>query len=122
MEQDYWERKAQKYTNHSKNSANIIDVVLLKSGMNEFKNNRGYADIEEWKEFSDGRIIKKKLNDNGQGKKILAETGQKLHKEKMKYLKRQKGKKIEGGIGEDFLMDEDGMQLKSLQEYLDKPD
>jgi hypothetical protein len=62
--------------------------VVIKSGSSEFKNNRNVIDIEEWKEYSDGRIIKKKLNEDGHGKKIRAEKGQKLHKDKLKLLKK----------------------------------
>jgi hypothetical protein len=58
----------------------------LKSGFNEFKNNKNFRDMEEWREYSDGCIIKKKLNDNGYGRRIVAETGQKLHKELLKNL------------------------------------
>ena len=87
--------------------------------MNEFKNNRLFYDIEEWKEFSDGKIIKKKLSDNGYGKKVRAETGKKLHKDKMKNLKRDTSNKAYMG---EYFLNEEGLKLKSLQEYLDKPD
>ena len=49
--------------------------MVLKSGINEFKNNKNLTDIEEWKEYSNGLIIKKKLNDNGYGRKITSEQG-----------------------------------------------
>ena len=98
IQYDYWERKATKYTNHVKNSANIIDVVLLKSGLNEFRNNKNFSDVEEWKEYSDGTIIKKKINDNGYGRRIRAETGQKLHRERLKNLKRAMMKNENGGV------------------------
>lgn len=68
--------------------ANVIDTVLLKEGVNEFRNNKNFSDVEEWREYSDGRIIKKKLHDNGHGVKIRAETGQKLHKDRLKLLHR----------------------------------
>lgn len=41
-EGDYWEKKNHKYTNHTKNMANVIDVVIIKSGINEFRNNKGF--------------------------------------------------------------------------------
>ena len=103
-----------------KNSANIIDVVLLKSGINEFRNNKNFSDVEEWKEYSDGMIIKKKINDNGYGRRIRAETGQKLHREKLKHIRRVSAKG-DNGHTEEILLDEEGYRLKSLQEYLDKP-
>lgn len=77
---DYWERKAERYTNYLKNQANIIDVVVLKSGYEEFKNNRNLADYEEWREYSDGRVIRKKVHDNGLGIRVKTEFGQKMHK------------------------------------------
>jgi hypothetical protein len=96
-------------------------VVLLKSGYNEFRNNKDFNDVEEWKEYSDGLIIKKKINDNGHGKRIRAETGQKLHKEKLKGLRRVITKGPQGQIEEE-LVDEEGHRLRCLQDYLDKPD
>ena len=63
-------------------------MVILKSGFNEFSNNKNFSDIEEWKEYSSGLIIKKKINDNGYGKRIRAETGQKLHKERLSGIRR----------------------------------
>jgi hypothetical protein len=87
--------------------------------MNEFKNNRKFYDVEEWKEYSDGKIIKKRLNDNGYGKTVRAETGKKLHPDKMKNLRREVGHKAHLG---EYYLNEEGLKLKSLQEYLDKPD
>ena len=55
--------------------ANVIDVVLLKSGVNEMRNNKNFFDVEEWSEFSDGRIIKKNYQDNGMGTRVRAEAG-----------------------------------------------
>mmetsp|Transcript_15902 Transcript_15902/g.24515 ORF Transcript_15902/g.24515 Transcript_15902/m.24515 type:complete len:113 (+) Transcript_15902:2739-3077(+) len=101
------------------NAANVIDVVLLKSGINEFKNNKGFSDLEEWREYSDGRVVKKKFNDNGYGRRIIGESGQKLHAEKLKKLKRVHG--ASGSI-EEILVDEDGQKLRSLKDYLDRPD
>jgi hypothetical protein len=118
LQEDYWERKSEKYTNHCGNQANIIDLVVLRSGVNEYRNNRNFYDVEEWREYSDGRLIKKKFNDNGYGRRILAETGKKLHKEKFKSLRRVNIKQSDGDI-EEALFDEDGVRLRNLQEYLD---
>ena len=68
----------------------------MKSGFNEFKNNKNFRDIEEWREYSDGCIIKKKLNDNGYGRRIVAETGQKLHKELLKNLQKYRKFNVKG--------------------------
>lgn len=112
-EHDYWERKSQKYTNHQKNKENIIDIVLLKSGVNEFKNNNSFCEVEEWKEYSDGRIIKKKLSDNGNGRRVKSETGQKLHKERLKKLQRANVMNMQG-VPEELLLDDEGHRMKCL--------
>lgn len=120
---DYWERKAERYTNFIKNQANIIDVVVLKSGYQEFKNNRSLTDLEEWREYSDGRVIRKKVHDNGQGIRVKTEYGQKMHKQQYdKIMKSMSQDKPSGNILDNFLTDEDGSQLLSLQHYLSLPD
>ena len=53
---DYWERKAESYVNY------LGKQEVIKSGSLLFKNNRNVVDIEEWKEYSDGKLIKNKLN------------------------------------------------------------
>ena len=77
--------------------------------------------MEEWREYSDGRVVKKKMNDNGFGRKIMGETGKKLHVEKMKKLRRVQGVGPSGSV-EEILVDEEGEKLKNLRDYLDRND
>ena len=96
---------------------------MLKSGYQEFKNNRNLVDMEEWREYSDGRVVRKKLHDNGYGVRVKTECGQKMHKQQFeKIIKSMSQEKPSGNVLENFLTDEDGSQLQSLQHYLSLPD
>ena len=54
-EDDYWERKAYRFTEYPKpiikDYVKVLDAILdapklIRSGINEFKNNRNYLDVE----------------------------------------------------------------------------
>lgn len=63
-EDDYWERKSEKYTEHQvrkavdsvdpKTDPDTDETKLVRSGYSEFRNNRQYLYAEKWDEFIDG--------------------------------------------------------------------
>jgi hypothetical protein len=55
----------------------------VRSGITDFRNNRNYLNAEHWEEYMDGTLIKKIINDNGYGKKIMEERGRKLNLDKL---------------------------------------
>jgi hypothetical protein len=91
-EDDYWERKTERYTAYPKQLVDDIDTAIdtileapkiIRSGISDFKNNRSYFYGEQWEEFHDGRINKKIVKDDGCGTKLLEEENQKLNIEMM---------------------------------------
>lgn len=60
-EEDYWERKSEKYTEYQvrkpfEDPEAALDSVLeapnlIRSGLSEFRNNRNYLYAEKWEEF-----------------------------------------------------------------------
>ena len=56
---------------------------MIRSGVNEFKNNIKYLRVEEWEEYSDGRLIKKISLDDSYGKKSHEKRETKLNLEKV---------------------------------------
>lgn len=81
-EDDYWERKSERYTEYNKKYVedidNALDIIetgprLIRSGISEFKNNRNYIKAEHWEEFTDGTLKKKIIRDDGYGKKEMEE-------------------------------------------------
>ena len=88
----YWERKSEKYTEYAKkmvdNIEEAIDTVLeaprmLRSGLNDYRNNRNYLWAEQWEEYIDGTLLTKTVLDDGFGCKTLEEKGKKLNLDKM---------------------------------------
>lgn len=87
-EEDYWERKSEKYTEFQirkplENLETVLETVLeqsnlIRSGLSEFQNNRNYLYVEKWDEFQDGTQHKKIILDDGYGKRTLKELGKRL--------------------------------------------
>lgn len=87
-EEDYWERKSEKYTEYLvrkpiEDVEVALDTVLdapnlIRSGLSEFRNNRNYLYAEKWDEYQDGTQQKKIILDDGFGKRTLKEIGKKL--------------------------------------------
>lgn len=91
-EDDYWERKTERFTEYPKQFVKDIDTAIdsildapkiIRSGISDFKNNRNYFYAEQWEEFHDGTLKKKIVKDNGLGEKELEEFNQKLNIDEM---------------------------------------
>ena len=87
QDDDYWERKSERYTEYAKKYINDINTALdmidhgpriIRSGISDFKNNRNYLKAEHWEEYIDGTLNKKIVRDNGYGKKEMDDAEQKL--------------------------------------------
>ena len=53
-----------------------MDIILeasqlVRSGMNDFRNNRNYLYSERWEEYLDGSLSKRSVLDNGYGTRTL---------------------------------------------------
>ena len=81
-EDEYWERKSERYTQYKKNTITSLETAiedvldaptLLRSGVSDFKNNRNYLYAEQWEEYTDGTLLKKIVHDNGYGEKVMEE-------------------------------------------------
>lgn len=98
---NYWERSSTRYTEYPKTGVKIdhisdLDkafekvlaakeqtVRMIRSGITDFRNNRNYLNAEHWEEYIDGTLLKKIINDNGYGKKVMEEQGRKLNLDKI---------------------------------------
>ena len=100
---NYWERQSTKYTEYPKTVTQLGDindldqavdkvlmvkddystVRIIRSGITDFRNNRNYLNAEHWEEYMDGTLVKKIINDNGYGKKVMEERGRKLNLDKL---------------------------------------
>lgn len=92
---DYWEKKSEKYTEYPRRVVKDIEEVfelvvenpsLVRSGITTFLNNRNFLYAEQWEEYQDGTLLKKIVHDNGYGKKILEEQCKKLNLDKLEGL------------------------------------
>lgn len=77
-EDDYWERKSEKYTEYPKPLIKDVDRAfeelqleprMFRSGVTDFKNNRNFLRVEQWEEYDDGSLVKKIVQDDSYGKK-----------------------------------------------------
>ena len=68
-ENGYWEKRSNKTFAYQNGSE------VVQKGFNEYKNNLNFFEAEQWQEMKDGRILKKRLHDDGFGKKTLSEYG-----------------------------------------------
>lgn len=119
QDDDYWQRTTEKYEEH----ARAIEVQttnepqLMRSGINEFRNNRNFLSAEHYEEYYDGSLIKKIVNDNGYGLKKMIQSGQRLDVDK---IATQVTKKTDDkGFFECFI-DTEGNQYNSLKELVEK--
>lgn len=124
-EEDYWERKSEKYTEYQvrkpfEDPEAALDSVLeapnlIRSGLSEFRNNRNYLYAEKWEEFQDGTQQKKIILDDGFGTRTLKELGKQLKPEvlgKVKLYTDEKGYFL-------CFRDDDKNEFKSLQELIE---
>ena len=51
----------------------------MRSGVNDFRNNRNYLYSERWEEYLDGSLSKRSVLDNGYGTRTLKDEGFKLN-------------------------------------------
>jgi len=74
-EDDYWEKKSEKYTEYNLQKVNhTVDPdlpTIIRSGFSEFRNNRQYLYADKWEEFVDGSLRQKIIIDDGHGKRTL---------------------------------------------------
>lgn len=121
---DYWERKSERYTEYAKKYINDIDNALemidhgpriIRSGISDFKNNRNYLKAEHWEEYVDGLLKKKIVRDDGYGKKEMEEQFRKLDLEKITDIQLVTD---EQGYYMHFV-DEEGNKFNSLQDLIE---
>lgn len=125
-EDDYWERRSEKYNDFPKPIVNDIQnafdeligeggPLLVRSGVQEFRNNRQFMVVEHFEEFIDGTLIKKIVEDDSYGKKILEKRGMKLNLDKIENIEMYTD---QNGYFKHY---QDGENLKyhSLQELID---
>ena len=65
----------------------------MRSGIVEFRNNRNFLNAEYWEEFYDGTLMKKIVSDNGYGKKVMKQVGQRLDIDKLDTVKKNTDEK-----------------------------
>ena len=81
-EDDYWERRSEKYTEYPKYVVENVQTALneiaeaegsrmTRSGVQDFRNNKNFMVVEAWEEYDDGTLIRKIIHDDSYGKKIL---------------------------------------------------
>lgn len=121
---DYWERTSKKYEEYTKKPT-TLDAdgketeqapQLMRSGIEEFRNNRNYLSAEYWEEFYDGTLMKKIVNDNGYGTKVMKQIGQRLDIDKIEGIKKITDEK---GYFKCF-KDKDGIQYTDIKELIEK--
>ena len=124
QDDDYWERKSERYTEYAKKYINDINTALdmidhgpriIRSGISDFKNNRNYLKAEHWEEYVDGTLKKKIVRDDGCGKKEMEEQIRKLDLESINDIQLVTD---EEGFYMHFL-DEKGIKFSSLQDLLE---
>lgn len=89
----------------------------MRSGINEFRNNRNFLSAEHYEEYYDGSLMKKIVNDNGYGLKKMIQTGQRLDVDKIASDICKKTD--ENGFFQCFI-DTEGKQYNSLKELIEK--
>lgn len=123
-EDDYWEKKTERYSEYPRPIADEIEQALeiviesprlLRSGLSDFKNNRNYLYAEQWEEYTDGTILKKIVHDNGYGKKVMEEQGKKLNLEQLQGVQLITDQR---GFFKGF-RDEEGLEYTSLQQLME---
>lgn len=88
----------------------------MRSGIQEFRNNRNFLKSEYWEEFVDGTLMKKIVDDNGYGLKKMIQVGQRLDYEKTGKIEKETDEK---NYFKSF-KDEHGNQYFSLKELIEK--
>ena len=88
---------------------------MFRSGVSDFKNNRGFLRVEQWEEYVDGSLVKKIVQDDGYGRKQLEKRGIKLNLDKIPSIQMYSD---QNGYYKYFLNVE-GQKFYSLQELID---
>ena len=122
-EDDYWEKKSEKYTEYNlQKVSHTVDPridpdlpTIIRCGFSEFRNNRQYLYADKWEEFVDGSLHQKIIIDDGHGKRTLQEIAKKLN---LALLDNVKLLTDERGYFMCF-MDEQKVEYKSLQELIE---
>lgn len=88
---------------------------MVRSGVQEFRNNRDFMIVEHFEEFIDGTLIKKIVEDDSYGKKILEKKGMKLNLDKIENVQMHTDPT---GYFKHY-QDSEGLKYHSLQELID---
>ena len=59
---------------------------MTRSGVQDFRNNKNFMEVEAWEEFDDGTLIRKIVHDDSYGKKVLEKKCVKLDLSKLENV------------------------------------